>query len=164
MVLVITLLTTMSDSIYDDPRWLPLTKRVYKAYGRKCMATKMTERDGITLSVDHIKPVSKYPHLAFKFSNLQILAVPVNSMKSNKTEIDYRPLSTRIKYGMIKYIIYSLIFLWLLLTNIVTYKDISSGGMGTSFTGQILIQSKEQIYEVCIYIGDFIEQSHAIRH
>jgi len=138
----------VSDKIYDDPRWLPLTKRVYKAYGRKCMATKMTEAQGITLSVDHIKPVSKRPDLAFTFSNLQILAVPVNSMKSNKTEIDYRPLSTRIKYGMIRYIIYLLIFLWLLLTNIVTFKDISSGGMETSFTGQILIESVEKIQQL----------------
>ena len=134
----------MSD-IYSDPRWEPLTKKVYKRYGRKCMATGMTEAHGITLSVDHIKPVSKYPRLAFKFSNLQILAMPVNSMKSNKTETDYRPLGARIKYSMIKILIIILIIFWVCLSSYVTVMDITTGGMETSFTGQALIEASEQL-------------------
>jgi len=135
----------VSERIYDDPRWLPLTKKVYKRYGRKCMATKMTEAQGITLSVDHIKSVSKYPHLAFTFSNLQILAVPVNSMKSNKTEIDYRPLSTRLKYKMFKVIgiilqIFATAFFLTLL-----YKDVTAGPIETTFSAQILIETWEAI-------------------
>ena len=134
----------MSD-IYQDPRWEPLRKKAFSVYGRKCMATGMTEKHGITLSVDHIKPVSKYPHLAFRFSNLQILAMPVNSMKSNKTETDYRPLGTKLKYRFMRGIYWLTIILYFSLTTTVMVKDISSGGMETSFTGQILIESWEAI-------------------
>jgi 5-methylcytosine-specific restriction endonuclease McrA len=42
------------------------------------------------MHVDHIKPKSRYPHLALKFDNLQVLCETCNIEKSNIDETDYR--------------------------------------------------------------------------
>jgi len=39
---------------------------------------------GKYLSIDHIKPVSKFPELALEPSNLQVLCIECNKEKSNK--------------------------------------------------------------------------------
>ncbi len=89
--------------VYNDPRWHRLRKAAFDRYGRKCMATGLTEREhGITLSVDHIKPLSKYPHLAFRLSNLQIIELGLNRTKSDRHFMDWRPLRWRIYYSLIK--------------------------------------------------------------
>jgi len=87
--------------VYDDPRWKKLKEKMYKRHPRKCMATGLTEKEGINLSIDHIKSLDKYPKLAFKLRNLQILSQPVNSMKSNRIIKDWRPLRWRLFYFLI---------------------------------------------------------------
>lgn len=69
-----------------DIRWQVLRRKVFQAYGRVCM--KCGDVDN--LHVDHVKPKSKYPRLAYKFSNMQILCKTCNYDKSNKNCNDYR--------------------------------------------------------------------------
>jgi len=88
---------------YSSPEWSALKKKAYKRYGRRCQATGLTEKDGITLSVDHVKSRSKWPHLALKLSNVQILELGLNKTKSNRANWDWRPLHWRIYYQAIKW-------------------------------------------------------------
>ena len=46
---------------------------------------------GVVIHVDHIKPRSKYPHLALVFENMQILCEDCNLGKSNVDATDWRP-------------------------------------------------------------------------
>ena len=75
-------------NFYDTPEWQRLRKMVLKCYGLKCMkcAARNTE-----LHVDHIRPISKHPHLKLCFGNLQVLCKRCNKEKSNVNENDYRP-------------------------------------------------------------------------
>lgn len=70
----------------NDKKWQKLRRRVFSAYGRVCMKCGST---GV-LHVDHIKPKSKFPELAYVFDNLQVLCKDCNYEKSNKTCDDYR--------------------------------------------------------------------------
>jgi 5-methylcytosine-specific restriction endonuclease McrA len=49
------------------------------------------------MHVDHIKPRSKYPHLALRESNLQVLCEACNLGKGNWDETDWRPLKRLFK-------------------------------------------------------------------
>ena len=77
---------TDSKAFYSSKEWAAIKVRVYERYGRRCMATGLTEDDGITLSVDKIKPRSTHPHLALKLSNMQVLELGLNKTKSNRAE------------------------------------------------------------------------------
>ncbi|TGE04616.1 HNH endonuclease [Hymenobacter fodinae] len=46
--------------------------------------------DAVRLVVDHIYPVSRYPHLALDTDNLQLLCNDCNRGKSNRHTHDYR--------------------------------------------------------------------------
>jgi len=94
----------MGDNFYSSPEWSALKKKAYKRYGRKCAATGLTEKDGITLSVDHVLPRSKAPHLALKLSNVQVLELGLNKTKSNRANWDFRPVHWRLWYWAIKWI------------------------------------------------------------
>jgi len=89
---------------YSSKEWRKLKERAYKRYGRKCMATGLTEKDGITLSVDKIIPRSKAPHLALKLSNVQVLELGLNKTKSNRANWDFRPLRWKFYYFSIRWI------------------------------------------------------------
>lgn len=73
---------------FDSREWLEAREYVFKIYGRVCMACG---DDSAVMHVDHIKPRSLYPELAFEFDNLQVLCAQCNIKKSNKHETDYRP-------------------------------------------------------------------------
>ena len=73
--------------VYTDKRFKRLRYPVLKANNFKCCACNSTEAE---LHIDHIKPVSKYPELAFDINNLQVLCKDCNLSKSNKFEDDLR--------------------------------------------------------------------------
>ena len=66
--------------------WKELKKRVYDTYGKICLCCSSTEN----ISVDHIKPYSRFPELCIEFENLQPLCRSCNSSKGNRIIIDYR--------------------------------------------------------------------------
>jgi hypothetical protein len=94
---------TLTD-FYQSKEWAALKKKVYARYGRSCMATGLTEKDGITLSVDHVKPRSKHPHLALKLSNMQVLELGLNKTKGARIVKDWRPLRWKAYYIVIRVI------------------------------------------------------------
>jgi 5-methylcytosine-specific restriction endonuclease McrA len=75
-------------SLRRSRRWTVLRETVFSRFQRKCMACG---RSRTKLHIDHIKPVSRYPHLAMHLDNLQILCRRCNLKKSNSHETDYRP-------------------------------------------------------------------------
>lgn len=82
----------MNSDFYKSDKWLKLRFEAFLLHGTKCQccgARTKTNND-VVLHVDHIKPRSKYPELAFSLSNLQILCADCNIGKSNLHETDFR--------------------------------------------------------------------------
>lgn len=81
-----------SKGFYESKEWLQLRVRVFEKYQAECMMCGRNRREHkVVLHVDHIKPRSKYPHLALEFNNLQILCADCNIGKGNRYETDWRP-------------------------------------------------------------------------
>jgi hypothetical protein len=59
------------------------------------MACGATPSQRAVIQVDHVKPVSRYPHLMRDPDNLQVLCRPCNLGKSNAFEDDLRPCKKR---------------------------------------------------------------------
>lgn len=71
--------------IYDSLEWKKLRYATLRKFNFKCLACNSTNKE---LHVDHIKPHSIYPSLAFDENNLQVLCKDCNLSKSNKFEDD----------------------------------------------------------------------------
>ncbi len=70
--------------------WKQLRQQAFVKYGNRCACCGRTEKDGIVLHVDHIKPRSLYPELEQDINNLQILCSDCNIGKSNLSEMKWR--------------------------------------------------------------------------
>lgn len=79
-----------SKDFYESRKWLELKYKARKLYPRKCMLCLI---EGVEMHVDHIKPKSRYPELAYDINNLQILCRHCNLGKSNKDETDFREVN-----------------------------------------------------------------------
>jgi len=76
---------------YKSEEWRKLRYKVLRKYSAECMCCGRSKKyHGIVIHVDHVKPRSKYPHLALDFKNLQILCEDCNLGKSNIDETDWR--------------------------------------------------------------------------
>ncbi|MDR2346820.1 MAG: hypothetical protein LBE18_12225 [Planctomycetaceae bacterium] len=64
--------------------WRKIHKDLYKRYSGLCAYTGMWFAD-ISKSVDHFRPKSIYPHLAYEWSNYRLTTQKTNS---NKSDID----------------------------------------------------------------------------
>jgi hypothetical protein len=69
--------------------WLEVRMKVLEVVGAVCMCCGATRQNAV-ITVDHIKPRSKYPSLALSPSNLQVLCRECNVGKGNSSEMDYR--------------------------------------------------------------------------
>ena len=74
---------------YQSKAWFELRVNALITYDRACCLCGASGK-GVQLHVDHIKPRSKYPHLALDLTNLQILCKACNIGKSNKHTDDWR--------------------------------------------------------------------------
>lgn len=80
---------------YGTREWLQIRVDVLEKYECKCMMCgRSPKKHGIVIHVDHIKPISKYPHLKLHLDNLQILCDECNLGKSNRYKTDWRPCQT----------------------------------------------------------------------
>ena len=80
-----------SDGFYRSKPWRSLRYQALKKYGGACCVCGRTAaKHGIVIHVDHIKPRSKYPHLALRLDNLQTMCDECNLAKSNTDEIRWR--------------------------------------------------------------------------
>lgn len=71
-------------------QWIKLRYRVLSKRGNVCECCGNSWDVGNPLQVDHIKPRSKYPHLALEESNMQVLCKQCNAGKANYNEVDWR--------------------------------------------------------------------------
>ena len=81
------------DTFFDSTDWQKARYAALRRYGFKCMACGISREDGAVIQVDHIRPRSKYPHLALVDTNLQPLCRPCNMGKSNIFEDDFTAVS-----------------------------------------------------------------------
>ncbi|HCL5638186.1 HNH endonuclease [Klebsiella aerogenes] len=79
-----------SREFYASKEWRRLRYQAFKIYGGNCACCGRSAKDGLKMHVDHIKPRSRYPELALKISNLQILCEECNLAKSNTDDIKWR--------------------------------------------------------------------------
>jgi len=77
-----------TDSFYNTRAWLTVRYDALKKHGPQCCLCGAA--NGAKLHVDHIKPRSKFPELALRLDNLQVLCEPCNLGKSNRDETDWR--------------------------------------------------------------------------
>jgi len=80
-------------SFYSSWEWKKVRFKVIERYGAICMCCNSTEN----IVVDHIKPVSRFPHLRLVFDNLQVLCRDCNMGKSSDSFTDFRPDSMELK-------------------------------------------------------------------
>lgn len=73
-----------------DKGWRKLRYQALKRAGGKCECCGARPADGAQLHVDHIRPKSKFPNLAYDLSNVQVLCAECNIPKSNEDETDWR--------------------------------------------------------------------------
>ena len=69
---------------YSSPEWNLIRRQVIKENGRICSECKKYIRSNNEVTVDHIRPRSKYPHLALERQNLRVLCRSCNSMKGDR--------------------------------------------------------------------------------
>lgn len=69
-----------SQKFSQSKEWKLVRNKVFKNKEKVCAYCGSTDK----LHVDHIKPKSKYKHLALDESNLQILCMPCNFAKGAK--------------------------------------------------------------------------------
>lgn len=86
------LVDPFSDDFYATREWRELRYQALQANNGKCQCCGRTPAHGIVLHVDHIKPKSKFPHLALTLANLQVLCADCNIGKSNKDDTDWASL------------------------------------------------------------------------
>lgn len=83
-----TLHKNLSIDFFSSREWLELRYEVLRRYGKECMLCGAKNK---TIHVDHIKPRSKFPHLAMDINNLQVLCCDCNLGKGNNYQDDWRP-------------------------------------------------------------------------
>jgi 5-methylcytosine-specific restriction endonuclease McrA len=79
-----------AEAFYETPEWRKLRYEALVKYGAKCSCCGTTRADGKTIHVDHIKPRSRFPHLALTLSNLQVLCEDCNIGKGAWDHTDWR--------------------------------------------------------------------------
>lgn len=68
---------------YTSPEWLVIRKEVIREEGNVCSECKQRIASQEDVTVDHIKPRSKYPDLALDRKNLRVLCRSCNSRKGD---------------------------------------------------------------------------------
>jgi len=69
---------------YSSPEWVRLREQVIKEEGRVCAQCGRLIKDDNDVTVDHIRPRTKYPHLALSRENLHVLCRRCNSRKKDR--------------------------------------------------------------------------------
>ena len=74
-----------TNKFYSSPEWKRVRSEVIATQAGVCDICKSRPK-GADLTVDHIKPRSKFPELALKSENLRILCRSCNSSKGNRPD------------------------------------------------------------------------------
>lgn len=79
-----------TDGLYVSARWRVARYEALKRADGRCECCGASVPDGVRLHVDHIKPRSRFPKLAFDPSNLQVLCEDCNIGKGDWDATDWR--------------------------------------------------------------------------
>jgi 5-methylcytosine-specific restriction endonuclease McrA len=80
-----------SMEFFGSRKWADLRYEVLRERGARCECCGASkDDDGVVIQVDHIRPRSKYPELAWDKTNLQVLCKECNTGKSNRYFDDWR--------------------------------------------------------------------------
>ena len=69
---------------YSSPEWRQVRSEVIREYGRICFECGVYIKNSNDVTVDHIRPRSKYPDLALDKQNLRVLCRSCNSSKGDR--------------------------------------------------------------------------------
>ena len=72
------------ERFYGSPEWRKLRETVIKEDGPICGDCRRRIKKEVDITVDHIRPRSKYPHLALDRNNLRVLCRSCNSSKGTR--------------------------------------------------------------------------------
>ena len=72
------------ENFYSSPEWREVRKQILRSQSHICYICNELIFDSFDLTVDHVKPKSKYPDLSLELSNLKIACRSCNSAKGNK--------------------------------------------------------------------------------
>lgn len=114
----------------------------------RCVDCKSKE----DIEAGHVLPAASWKMMRLWKSNLVPQCRSCNAKLGSKIHWQPRAIILILEYGMIKGIYWLTIILYFSLTTAVIYKDVSTGGMETSFTGQVLIESWEQLQQIKEYL------------
>lgn len=79
-------------AFYASREWQTLRYAILAKYDGHCQACGRSRRQHeVVLHVDHIKPISRFPHLKLDPDNLQLLCQDCNLGKSAWDQTDWRP-------------------------------------------------------------------------
>ncbi|MFS1702736.1 HNH endonuclease [Alteromonas sp. AMM-1] len=81
--------TKSETNFYQTRAWRALRLRVLSESGGSCSYCGSGTEHGTVLHVDHIKPRSKYPHLALDIANLQVLCEDCNLGKADNEQLSF---------------------------------------------------------------------------
>jgi 5-methylcytosine-specific restriction protein A len=84
---------------YQSEEWKSLRTWVFQSYNNICFSCGSADN----LEVDHIQPISRFPHGALKHKNMQILCRTCNSLKSNKTSRRFKTSIHKKKNFLVPY-------------------------------------------------------------
>lgn len=77
-------------SFYSTREWRTLRYEILKMSGGECSLCGTPSGDGVSLCVDHIKPIKTHPHLKLDPKNLQVLCNSCNLGKGSWDTTDWR--------------------------------------------------------------------------
>lgn len=86
------------DGFYDSEAWMRLRYQALKLRGGRCQCCGEQPTRHNPLHVDHIKPRSRFPHLALTLDNLQVLCKKCNLGKGAWDDTDWRPEINRERW------------------------------------------------------------------
>ena len=83
-------------SFYNSLAWRKVRYQFLRTQPRplRCAVCGRSTADGVTLCVDHVKSVKRYPELRLNLSNLQLLCGPCNTGKGSEWTDDWRAGAT----------------------------------------------------------------------
>lgn len=108
------------------------------------------------IQVDHVLPRSRYPRLKLSKHNVGILCKPCNLSKAAKIEPDYRPILTRWRYGMKKWIIGLLLAVVLAYLIRLAVIDVAYHPFESTVSSQILAEFLEIFWWVWTSLSQMI--------
>lgn len=88
-----------AEDFYRSRAWKILRANALHRWGDAPCACCNEPFNGKPKHVDHIKPRSKYPHLALEISNLQVMCEDCNIGKGNRHEVDWRTPEQKRRMG-----------------------------------------------------------------